>query len=137
MNLASLSIRFRLLRKNLFTAPQIFSSKLLYASNLIKIQAPQGYCTSVRPDYSGSLSIDQTLMEKAGFLHHEKILVGNIANGERFETYCIPADYNSGEIGLNGAAAHKGKPGDPLVIMTFINLNPEEAAVWEPRLVMW
>ena len=75
-------------------------------------------------------------MEAAGILHHEKILVGNIANGERFETYCIPADHGSGEIGLNGAAAHKGKPGDPLVIMTFINLNPEEAAVWEPRLVL-
>ena len=43
-------------------------------------------------------------MEAAGFLHHEKILVGNIANGERFETYCIPADHGSGEIGLNGAA---------------------------------
>ena len=103
---------------------------------LLKSKLHRAAVTSVRPDYSGSLSIDQTLMEKAGFLHHEKILVGNIANGERFETYCIPADYNSGEIGLNGAAAHKGKPGDPLVIMTFINLNPEEAAVWEPRLVI-
>ena len=65
-----------------------------------------------------------------------KILVGNITNGERFETYCIPAEHGSGEIGLNGAAAHKGKPGDLLVIMTFINLNPEEATVWEPRLVL-
>ena len=92
--------------------------------------------TSARQDYSGSLSIDQDLMEAAGFLHHEKILVGNITNGERFETYCIPAEHGSGEIGLNGAAAHKGKPGDLLVIMTFINLNPEEATVWEPRLVL-
>ena len=92
---------------------------------LLKSKLHMAKVTSVRPDYSGSLSIDQNLMEAAGFLHHE-----------RFETYCIPADHGSGEIGLNGAAAHKGKLGDHLVIMTFINLNPEEAAVWEPRLVL-
>ena len=86
---------------------------------LLKSKLHMASVTSVRPDYSGSLSIDQTLMEAAGFLHHEKILVGNIANGERFETYCIPADHGSGEIGLNGAAAHKGKAGDLLVIMTL------------------
>ena len=102
---------------------------------LLKSKLHRASVTSVRPDYSGSLSIDQTLMEAAGFLHHEKILVGNIANGERFETYCIPADHGSGEIGLNGAAAHKGKPGDPLVIMTLL-IQPGEAAVWEPRLVI-
>ena len=103
---------------------------------LLKSKLHMASVTSVRPNYSGSLSIDQSLMEAAGFLHHEKILVGNIDNGERFETYCITAKHGSGEIGLNGAAAHKGKPGDLLVIMTFINLNPEEAAVWEPRLVI-
>ena len=75
-------------------------------------------------------------MREAGLLHHEKILVGNITNGERFETYCIPAPEGSGEIALNGAAAHKGKIGDLLVILTFINLDPEEAAVWEPRLIL-
>ena len=103
---------------------------------LLKSKLHKAEITSVKPNYSGSLSMDQTLMEQAGFLHHEKILVGNITNGERFETYCIPAPHGSGEIGLNGAAAHKGKPGDLVVIMTFINLNPEEAAVWEPRLVI-
>ena len=86
---------------------------------LLKSKLHRAAVTSVRPDYSGSLSIDQTLMEAAGFLHHEKILVGNIANGERFETYCIPADHGSGEIGLNGAAAHK-ETRDPLVIMTLL-----------------
>ena len=48
----------------------------------------------------------------------------------------FPAPAGSGEIALNGAAAHKGKPGDLLVILTFIELNPEEATVWEPRLVI-
>ena len=103
---------------------------------LLKSKIHRAIVSSISPDYSGSLSIDRTVMEAAGFLNHEKILVGNITNGERFETYCIPAPAGSGEIALNGAAAHKGKPGDLLVILTFIELNPEEATVWEPRLVI-
>jgi aspartate 1-decarboxylase len=103
---------------------------------LLKSKLHRACVTAVSPNYSGSLSIDRTLMNEAGFLHHEKILVGNITNGERFETYCIPAPEGSGEIALNGAAAHKGKVGDLLVILTFINLDPEEAAVWEPKLII-
>lgn len=103
---------------------------------LLKSKIHRAIVSSVSPDYSGSLSIDRTLMEAAGFLNHEKILVGNITNGERFETYCIPAPAGSGEIALNGAAAHKGKPGDLLVILTFIEVNPEEASAWEPKLVI-
>ena len=103
---------------------------------LLKSKLHRTVVTSVSPDYSGSLSIDRNLMEAAGFLNHEKILVGNITNGERFETYCIPAPAGSGEIALNGAAAHKGKLGDLLVILTFIQLDPEEAAAWEPRLII-
>ena len=103
---------------------------------LLKSKLHRASVTAVSPDYSGSLSIDKDLMEAAGFLHHEKILVGNITNGERFETYCIPAPSGSGEIALNGAAAHKGKPGDLVVILSFVSLDPEEAAVWEPRLIL-
>ena len=103
---------------------------------LLKSKLHRATVTGVSPDYSGSLSIDRTLMKEAGFLHHEKTLVGNISNGERFETYCIPAPEGSGEIALNGAAAHKGSVGDLLVILTFINLEPEEASVWEPRVVI-
>ena len=103
---------------------------------LLKSKLHRATVTSVHPDYSGSLSIDQDLLDAAGFLHHEKILVGNITNGERFETYCIPAPGGSGEIALNGAAAHKGKAGHLLVILTFVSLNPEEASVWEPKLVL-
>ena len=103
---------------------------------LLKSKLHRAKVTGVHQNYSGSLSIDQDLLDAAGFLHHEKILVGNISNGERFETYCIPAPRGSGEIALNGAAAHKGKVGDLLVIITFVALNPDEAAVWEPKLVL-
>lgn len=112
---------------------QIF---LIMQVTLLKSKIHRAIVSSVSPNYSGSLSIDRNLMEAAGFLNHEKILVGNITNGERFETYCIPAPAGSGIIALNGAAAHKGKVGDLLVILTFIELNPEEAAAWEPRLVI-
>ena len=103
---------------------------------LLKSKLHRATVTTVSPNYSGSLSIDRDLMDAAGFLHHEKILVGNITNGERFETYCIPAPSGSGEIALNGAAAHKGKPGDLVVILSFVSLDPDEAAVWEPRLIL-
>ncbi len=103
---------------------------------LLKSKLHRATVTSVSADYSGSLAIDRDLMDAAGFLHHEKILVGNITNGERFETYCIPAPPGSGEIAIYGAAAHKGKPGDLLVILSFVSLDPEEASVWEPKLVL-
>jgi aspartate 1-decarboxylase len=104
--------------------------------SLLKSKLHRVTVTSVAPDYSGSLSIDETLMKAAGFLIHEKILVGNITNGERFETYAIPASPDSGEIALNGAAAHKGAPGDLLVILSFVQLDADEAADWEPRIII-
>ena len=85
----------------------IFQIFLEMQVTLLKSKIHRAIVSSVSPNYSGSLSIDRNLMEAAGFLNHEKILVGNITNGERFETYCIPAA-GSGIIALNGAAAHKG-----------------------------
>mgnify|MGYP003991605311 FL=1 len=104
--------------------------------SLLKSKLHRATVTSVAPDYSGSLSIDESLMQAAGLLNHEKILVGNITNGNRFETYAIPAPEGSGEIALNGAAAHKGSPGDLLVILSFVQLDPDEAADWAPRVVI-
>jgi aspartate 1-decarboxylase len=89
--------------------------------------------TGARLDYEGSLAIDIELMNLVGMLPYEKILVGNLANGERFETYAIPAPAGTREICLNGATAHLGKPGDLLVIMTFAELTPEEAKTWKPK----
>jgi len=65
----------------------------------------------------------------------ERILVGNITSGERFETYAIPAEAGSGRVALNGAAAHLGKVGDRLVIMAFAVVGETEAAGWTPRKV--
>ena len=104
--------------------------------SLLKSKLHRATVTSVAPDYSGSISIDENLLEAAGFLVHEKVLVGNISNGKRFETYVIPGQEGSGEIALNGAAAHKGKVGDLLVILSFVLLDAEEAKTWEPRVIV-
>ena len=104
---------------------------------LLKSKLHRASITAVSPDYSGSLSIDRTLMQEAGFLHHEKILVGNITNGERFETYAIAGEAGSGAIILNGATAHLGKAGDRLTIMSFASLDDAEATDWKPNVIVF
>jgi len=92
--------------------------------------------TDARLEYEGSLAIDSALMARVGILPHEKVLVGNLANGNRFETYAIPAPAGSLTICLNGAAAHLGQKGDLLVIMTFAVMTEDEAKNWTPRTIV-
>ena len=87
-------------------------------------------------DYEGSLEIDIDLLEKAGILPYEKILVVNATNGQRLETYAIPGEAGSGIFCLNGAAAHRGNVGDIITIMCFANLTPEEAKTFRPKVVV-
>ena len=86
-------------------------------------------------DYVGSLTVDQDLIDAVGLFANEKILCANVENGERFETYVIPGPRGSGICCLNGAAAHKGKVGDRLIVMAFGQFTPEEAASHQPRVV--
>ena len=86
-------------------------------------------------DYVGSLTVDRDLMEAVGLFASEKILCANVENGERFETYAISGPRGSGVCCLNGAAAHKGKVGDRLIVMAFGQFSPEEAASHQPRVV--
>lgn len=101
--------------------------------HLLRTKLLRAEVTGARLDYEGSLAMDIELMNLVGMLPYEKVLVGNLANGERFETYAIPAPAGTREICLNGATAHLGKPGDLLVIMTFAELTPEEAKKWKPK----
>jgi aspartate 1-decarboxylase len=103
--------------------------------HLLRTKLLRAEVTGARIDYEGSLAIDSELMALVGMLPYEKILVGNIANGERFETYAIPAPAGSRQICLNGATAHLGKVGDLLVVMTFAEVTPEEAKSWHPKTV--
>ena len=77
-------------------------------------------------DYVGSISIDSDLLEAVGILPYERVLVANINNGSRFETYAIEAPAGSGTIGINGAAARNAQPGDLVLIIAFAYVGEGE-----------
>jgi aspartate 1-decarboxylase len=103
---------------------------------LLKSKIHRAAVTGASVDYEGSLTISSDLAELVGLLEYEKILVGNLTNGERFETYAIYGEPQRGIIELNGATAHLGKIGDRITIMSFARYTPEEAAVHHPRIVV-
>jgi len=75
--------------------------------------------TQADPDYIGSITIDEDLIDKAGLLPGEKVLVVSNSSGARLETYIIAGERNSGIISMNGAAAHLVKKGDKIIVMDF------------------
>ena len=85
--------------------------------------------------YVGSITIDTDLMEAAGFLENEKVDIYDVTNGARLSTYVIPGPRGSGEIGINGAAAHLVKRGDLVILASYAWLSAEEAAKHRPRVV--
>lgn len=92
--------------------------------------------TGANINYVGSISIDKILLAKAGIFPYEQVQVVNVANGERFVTYAIPAPANSGTIELNGAAARLGIIGDRLIIMTYGQFTIEELKCYSPTVVI-
>ena len=103
---------------------------------LLKSKIHRAAVTAASLHYEGSLTSAADLAERVGLMPYEKILVGNMANGARFETYVIYGKPGSGEIQLNGATAHLGKIGDRLTIMNFAQFTPQEAVGHKPRVVL-
>jgi aspartate 1-decarboxylase len=103
---------------------------------LLKSKIHRATVTGASLHYEGSLTISRDLAERVGLLPYEKILVGNMGNGERFETYVIYGEAGTGQIQLNGATAHLGKIGDRVTIMNFGSFSPEEAAGHKPRVLV-
>jgi aspartate 1-decarboxylase len=103
---------------------------------LLKSKIHRAAVTGASLDYEGSLTISSDLAERVGLLPYERILVGNMGNGERFETYVIYGEAGAGQIQLNGATAHLGKVGDRITIMNFGWFTPEEAVGHEPRVIV-
>ena len=91
--------------------------------------------TEAHIDYEGSITIDSDLMKAAGILPHEKVLIANLTNGSRLESYAIEGPDGSGVICLNGGAAKHGKPGDLTIILTFAVLTEEELKSHKPNIV--
>jgi aspartate 1-decarboxylase len=103
---------------------------------LLKGKIHRAAVTQCDLHYEGSISVDSTLMERAGILDHEQVDVLNINNGERFTTYAIPAPAGSGIIGVNGAAARRAQKGDLVIIIAYARMNEAEAKSWQPRVVL-
>lgn len=85
--------------------------------------------------YEGSCAIDEVLLEAANIREYEQINIYNVTNGERFTTYAIRAERNSGIISVNGAAAHKADPKDILIIATYAVYTEAELTNYQPQLV--
>lgn len=103
---------------------------------ILKSKIHRAAVTGASLHYEGSLGIDSALMEQVGLFPYEKILCSNLANGERFETYVIPAERGSKAIVLNGATSHLGKVGDRLTIMSYTSVDEYQAKHWEPRVIL-
>ena len=86
-------------------------------------------------EYEGSISVDSLLLNAAGILPYEKVLIANLNNGSRIESYAIPGPAGSGVICLNGGAAKHGKAGDVVIILTFVVLTAAEAKRHKPKVV--
>lgn len=104
--------------------------------HVLKSKLHRARVTGGSLNYEGSLGIDRNLMDAVGLAPYERILCGNMANGERFETYVIPSRRGSGSIVLNGATAHLGKVGDLLTIMSFTEVDEHAAKRWKPRVAV-
>lgn len=86
-------------------------------------------------DYEGSITIDPILLEAADILPHEKVLIANLTNGARLESYAVEGKRGAGEICLNGGAAKHGKKGDMVIIMAFVVMTDEEIKKYHPKVV--
>lgn len=91
--------------------------------------------TEVNVDYEGSITIDPSLLEASGILPYEKVQVLDITNGARLETYAIEGERGSGEVCVNGAAAHLFHKGDLVIILHFVQVENEEAPHVKPQIV--
>lgn len=101
---------------------------------LLKSKIHKARVTGCNPDYAGSITIDEKLIDAAGLLEYEQVLVGDISNGNRFTTYVIKG--GPGVIEVNGAAAKLVKKGDTLIIMSFIQLDEDKIKKHKPKIVV-
>lgn len=103
---------------------------------LMKSKIHRATVTDANLDYEGSVGIDPVLMEAAGIVEYEKVHVLDITNGNRLETYTIRGMPNTGEICINGAAAHLVNTGDLVIILSYCSVSEEELSGFKPSIVL-
>jgi len=102
---------------------------------MMKSKIHRATVTDANLHYQGSVTLDPLLMEAADILHHERVEIYNVTNGNRFATYAIPGAPGRGEVCLNGAAAHLVAPGDLVILATYAEFEEEEARRLQPKVV--
>ncbi len=103
--------------------------------SLLKSKIHRATVTGSELEYEGSITIDSALMDAAGLFPGEKVLVVNLNNGKRVETYVIEGARDSGTICLNGAAAHHFSVGDKVIIMAFAIVESAEVPGFKPKKI--
>lgn len=103
---------------------------------ILRAKIHRATVTSADMDYVGSITIDRDLMDAAGVSQWECVLVADLANGTRHETYVIPGERGSGTICVNGAAAHLVNVGDKIIIMCFGWMDETELAGHRPTIIL-
>ncbi len=103
---------------------------------MLKAKLHRATVTRADLDYEGSITIDMDLLERSGILPHEQVDVLDITNGARLTTYAIPGPRGSGEIGINGAAAHLVNPGDLVIICAYARMDAQEAENFKPVILL-
>ncbi len=101
---------------------------------ILKSKIHRATVTEANLEYEGSITIDENLLDAADLLPHEKVDIYDITNGSRLSTYVIRGERGSGVIGINGAAAHLVKPGDHVIIASYVQMESDEARNYEPRI---
>ena len=102
---------------------------------LLKSKIHRATVTDANLDYIGSITLDETLMNAAGLHEYEKVHVLNISNGSRLETYVIRGAADSGEVCINGAAAHLVSKGDLVIIAAYCTLGVADLNDFSPSIV--
>jgi aspartate 1-decarboxylase len=103
---------------------------------MLKSKLHRATVTGTKLEYAGSILIDAALMEAAGILPYETVLVADLNNGNRLETYAVCAEAHSGEIVILGAAAQLVKTGDIIIIFSFLYCSSEEAREIKPKVIV-
>ena len=103
---------------------------------MLKGKLHRARVTHANLEYEGSVAIDVDLMKAAGILPHEQVDIYNITSGERFTTYAITAEGGSGTIGIQGAAAHKAKENDLVIICAYCRMEEEKAKEFKPKAIL-
>ncbi len=105
-------------------------------AKVLKAKIHRATITAADLDYVGSITIDADLMDAVGIVEGECVLVADVTNGSRHETYVVAGPRGSGTVCINGAAAHLVKVGDKVIVMAWAYVTPDEAREMKPRIVL-